>query len=51
MGGSLISTKLMIVLMVQYAAISGFSCYDRNWNRALYFLGALLISLAVVRMK
>lgn len=47
----MVSRGLMIFLMVQYALIAGFALYESNINRCLYFIGALLISLAVIRMK
>lgn len=47
----MISTNLMIFLMVQYGLIAAFGVAEGNWNRALYFIGALTISLAVIRMK
>lgn len=46
----MMSTGLMLVLIVAYAAIALASCFERNWWRALYFVGAILISVAVLGM-
>ena len=43
-------TRLMLVLMVAYAVIAVASASERNWWRALYFVGAILISVAVLGM-
>lgn len=47
----MISTKLMIFLMAQYALIAIMGACEGNWNRCLYFFGALLISLAVINLR
>ena len=50
-GLKMISTKLMIALMVQYIVIALFGVYEGNWIRSLYFLGATLITVAVLQLK
>ncbi len=45
------STRLMIALMVAYAVIAAASAWERNWWRVLYFVGAILISIAVLGMS
>jgi len=40
----------MIALGVQYLAVAVASCVERNWPRALYYLGALIITVAVMWM-
>lgn len=47
----MISNGLMVFLMSQYAIIALFGIFEQNYNRSLYFLGALLISVAVIRMR
>lgn len=44
------STWIMYVLIVFYFAIMLFSAYEANWWRALYYLAAILISVAVLGM-
>jgi len=45
------STNLMIVLMVFYAAIAVAAVFERNYWRALYFVAAIMISMAVLGMS
>jgi len=40
----------MILLIVAYAVIALFSCWERNWWRAVYYVGAIVISIAVLGM-
>jgi len=47
----MVSTKLMIALMVQYSLIALFGLFEGNLMRSLYFVGALLISFAVIHLK
>lgn len=44
------STWTMYALLVFYAVIMVAAMYERNWWRALYFLGAIVISIAVLGM-
>ena len=44
------STWTMYALLVFYAAILIASLAERNWWRAIYFLGAIVISIAVLGM-
>ncbi len=46
----MMSTRLMLALIAAYALIAGTAAYERNWYRALYFAGAILISVAVLGM-
>lgn len=46
----MMSTTLMLGLMVAYALIAGAAAWERNWYRALYFIAAILISIAVLGM-
>ena len=47
----MVSKWLMIALMVQYSFIAIFGAFEGNWYRSLYFIGALLISFAVIHLK
>ena len=40
----------MYVLLVFYSAILVAAIHERNWWRALYFVGAIVISVAVLGM-
>lgn len=44
------STWIMYALLVFYAAILFAALYERNYWRALYFFGAIVISVAVLGM-
>jgi len=49
----MLSTRMMIALCVAYALISVAAVTidrPRNWPRAMYFVGAILISIAVMCM-
>ena len=45
------STRLMIALMLAYAVIAVAAEWERNWYRSLYYVAALLISVAVLGMS
>ena len=44
------STWLMVILIIEYAAIALAAAVERNWYRALYYSGAIAISFAVLGM-
>lgn len=44
------SDRIMYALLVFYAAILIASLWERNYWRVLYFLGAIVISIAVLGM-
>ena len=44
------STNIMYALLAFYALILVAALLERNWWRALYFLGAIVISIAVLGM-
>ena len=44
------STWTMYCLLVFYAVILVAAIVERHWWRALYFLGAIIISIAVLGM-
>jgi len=46
----MVSTWIMYALLVFYAAILVASAIERNWLRALYWLGAMLIMVSVLGM-
>lgn len=46
-----ISTWLMVGLVAASAAIMVAAVCERNWWRALYFFGAILITVAVLGMS
>ena len=46
----MISTGMMWFLIAVYGAIVLASAVERNWPRGLYFVGAIVISLAVLWM-
>jgi hypothetical protein len=41
----------MLALIVAYAVIALAAGWERNWPRALYFVGAIVISVAVLWMS
>jgi len=45
-----VSTWIMLILLVFYAVIMVSASIERNWWRALYYLGAIVISVAVLGM-
>jgi len=45
-----VSTYIMYALLVFYLAILVAALVERNWWRALYFIGAIVISVAVLGM-
>ena len=44
------STNMMIFLCLFYAGIVGAALLERNWPRAMYFVGAITITVAVMWM-
>lgn len=44
------STLVMYVLLVFYVVIGIAAACERNWWRCLYFVGAIVISVAVLGM-
>jgi drug/metabolite transporter (DMT)-like permease len=46
----MMSTGMMLALIVAYAAISLAAAWERHWWRCLYFVGAIVISVAVLGM-
>lgn len=44
------STKIMVALLFFYLAILVAALFEEKWWRALYFLGAIVISVAVLGM-
>lgn len=46
----MMSSWMMLVLILAYALIVGASAWEHNWPRALYFIGAITISIAVYWM-
>jgi len=46
----MVSTKLMIFLLLVYAAILVASLVERHWWRACYWLGAIVIMISVLGM-
>ena len=45
------STWGMLALLVFYVAILVAALWERNWYRALYYLGAIIISVAVMGLS
>lgn len=45
------STWLMYLLIAEYICIALAAAWERNWLRVLYYLGATLISVAVLGMS
>jgi drug/metabolite transporter (DMT)-like permease len=41
---------MMLLLIGIYAVITVTAAFERNWPRALYFIGAIVISVAVLWM-
>ncbi len=46
----MMSTSLMLALIAAYALIAATAAWERHWLRVLYFVGAILISVAVLGM-
>ncbi len=46
----MMSTSGMVLLIASYGLIAAAAAWERNWWRALYFVGAILISVAVLGM-
>lgn len=46
----MMSTCLMLALIVAYVLIATAAALERNWPRVLYFIGAIVISIAVLWM-
>ena len=46
----MMSSGVMLLLIAIYVVIVLLSAWERNWPRALYFVGAITISLAVLWM-
>jgi len=46
----MMSTTGMLLLIAAYAIIVLCSAYERNWWRAVYYVGAIVISVAVLGM-
>jgi drug/metabolite transporter (DMT)-like permease len=46
----MISTGMMIALAIVYAAIVLAAIMERNWPRALYFIGAIVITVSILWM-
>ena len=44
------SDWIMYALLVFYVCILAVAAWERNWWRCLYFLGAIMISIAVLGM-
>lgn len=44
------STWIMLALLVFYAVIMLLAAWERNWWRAMYFAGAIVISVSVLGM-
>lgn len=44
------STTTMYLLLVFYAVITVQALCERNWCRAMYFVGAIIISVSVLAM-
>lgn len=44
----MVSTPLILVLSVMCVAIAVASAVERNWPRALYFVGATAINVAIL---
>lgn len=43
--------NLMILLMVEYIIIAIAFLFQKDWARALYFAGAIILSLGVIWMR
>ncbi len=46
----MMSTRLMVGLIVAYSVIVLAAVHERNWSRAMYFVGAIVITTAVLWM-
>ena len=46
----MMSTGGMLVMIAAYVAIAVAAAYEGNWWRALYYVGAIVISIAVLGM-
>lgn len=46
--GATMSDKLILFLLVAYVVIMGVCIYERNWPRALYWLGASILQISIL---
>lgn len=49
-GASVNSTTTMYILLGFYGLITVQALYEHNWWRAMYFVGAIIISVSVLAM-
>jgi hypothetical protein len=42
------SDKLILSLLVAYTVIMVVCIYERNWPRALYWLGAIILNMSII---
>lgn len=45
------SNALMYLLLAQCAFLAISCCYEKNWNLALYWVGATILNIGVIRMS
>ena len=45
------STRLTVGLLVIYVAIAGFSIYEKNLGKTLYWCGAIMLLIGVLVMS
>jgi len=43
--------KLLLLFIIEYAVISIVYLFCKDWARALYFAGAIILSIGVLLMK
>ena len=44
----MVSTKMMMVMVLSYTIIVLTSLYEKNYARALYFLGAIILNIGIL---
>ena len=47
----MLSNKLIAILLVIYVVIMGVCVAEKNWARAVYWLGASLIQVGILNMR
>ena len=42
---------LITVLIVEFAIIAGVYAYNHDWPRLVYWLGAVMVNIGILKMK
>ena len=47
----MLSTKLMMVLIAFYVVLTALTLYEKQYAKATYWVGAIILNLGVILMK